>query len=124
MILDFVLTLLIFYVSLSLFIFISSWFIESVIDIRLFTRNPYGIWSGLIFDTLFYSPFIYTTLFTSVWIYLYLISLWIMKIGLLLRKGTGRVFGILDVERKPFLSLGIVSSTYIFVTGIILSLII
>jgi len=118
---DLVLTLLIFLVGMGVAVMIY----EGGLEKELLLELAYILWGGLTIDSdyIFFSPFIYTTLFTSVWIYLYLISSGLIKIGVLLGKGTGKVFGLLDVERKPFLSLGVVSSSFIFVIGIIFSLI-
>ncbi len=67
-------------------------------------------------------PILFTSYMTSVWLYIYVIGAGFIKLQYSIRKGNSKIYGLFDVKEKPFTSLAVVSSTYIFLIGLIFSL--
>lgn len=67
-------------------------------------------------------PFLATAFVTSIWLYIYAIGAGLIKLRAFIIKGNARIFGLFDVQEKPFTSLAVVSSFYVFVVGLVLSL--
>ncbi len=67
-------------------------------------------------------PFLATAFITSIWLYIYTFGAGIIKLRTFVLNGNARIFGLFDVQEKPFTSLAVVCSVYVFVLGLILSL--
>ena len=80
-------------------------------------------WEGLVTPGIF----LYSTYFTSVWFYLFLLSSIIIRIAFLLGRIGNKLMAVLDVEEKPFQSMGIIAmglTTIVFTLIAIVSAII
>ena len=71
----------------------------------------------------FFGISFYTTFFTSIWIWIYIISVAIIRIVTKLFNGLNLFKGLLDIENKPFKSLGAISILLITLAYVVLIII-
>ncbi|NET39058.1 MAG: hypothetical protein F6K19_44975 [Cyanothece sp. SIO1E1] len=117
LILDFCLTIAIFLLAAIVFSPLVNWFFNININpLRFLSNIQYGLRT---FDSDYFSVFFYTTFFTSIWIWGYLLSGLILKLITPFRGGLLFLKSKLDIDNKPFRSMGVIIVTIISIIYLI-----
>ena len=96
------------------------WVIFDVLDLQFFPELSFHNYLRSIDAAVFFigdkkliatflSVYLYTTFFTSIWLWLYALSTWIIRFLHRLISAFQRAISPLDLESKPFTSIGVVS---------------
>lgn len=92
--------------------FLSGLFKRLLLALSLRAEEPGSVTTGI---------FLYSTFLTSIWMWVSLLGESLVRFWVLVRRGTNRFLGVVDIEDNPYGSVGLAAAIVAFVSWIVIA---